>query len=338
MIRSLTPLLFLAATGLCAQPTIPQITLNVGDQLVIDATFPITDAGPGGANVTWNYATPGFSGTEWPYTAMTAASTPYAADFPGATMAIYAETDIGFDLYAFLSLAGGFTEHGEMLIESGDEYPGINTDPLTFFTTPLTATSIGSDTYASVDDFIGGSISTLTGTHNWTVDGYGTLILPNATYTDVLRIHAVQEETLSLDVGGTTIEFESSREEWWWVKSGIPFPLLVFSLETDDFGTEIGATAAMVSFSSATSVAERSELPLRVYPNPVNDVVTMELEASGTVHYRVLDALGREVLSGSTTGGGLLRHAVDIAALSSGIHLLEVRSQQGVATARLIKE
>lgn len=336
MNRNITPLLLLAATGLHAQPTIPQVVLNVGDQLVIDATFPITDAGPGGANATWNFAAPGFSGGDFTYTAVSAASTPMAADFPGATMALTAELDQQFVLHAFFHLDGGFTEHGEHVFDGNAGVSSVNTDPITFFTTPLSATSSGSDTYGSTEDFVGFP-ALLTGQHTWSVDGYGTLILPNATYTDVLRVHAQQVETLSVDIGAP-FEMVTSREEWRWMKAGIPFPLLVFSLETDEFGTEIGATAAMVSFSSATSVAERSELPLRVYPNPVNDVVTMELEASGTVHYRVLDALGREVLSGSTTGGGLLRHAVDIAALSSGIHLLEVRSQQGVATARLIKE
>ncbi|MEZ4758082.1 MAG: T9SS type A sorting domain-containing protein [Flavobacteriales bacterium] len=336
MIRSLTPLFFLAATGLCAQPTIPQVVLNVGDQLVIDATFPITDAGPGGANVTWDFASPGFSSTQWTYTAITAASAPMAADFPGATMALYAEIDQDLMLHAFFDFANGFTDHGEHVNDGVSGISSVNTDPMTFFTTPLMATSTGADTYGSMEEFVGFPAS-LVGTHNWTVDGHGTLVLPNAIYTDVLRIHAQQVETLTVDLGAP-MDLVSSREEWWWVKSGIPFPLLVFSLETDDFGTEIGATAAMVSFSSATSIAERTELPLRVYPNPMHDVVTMELEASGTVHYRVLDALGREVLSGSTAGGGMGRHAVDISTLSSGIHLLEVRSQQGVAKARLIKE
>ncbi|MBX2982103.1 MAG: T9SS type A sorting domain-containing protein [Flavobacteriales bacterium] len=336
MNRTLTPILFLAATGAFAQPTIPQVVLNVGDQLVIDPTFPISDAGPGGANATWNFAAPGFSGGEFTYTAVSAASTTMASDFPGATMALYAEMDADFTLHAFFDLNGGFTEHGEHVFDGNTGVSSINTDPITFFTTPLTATSNGSDTYGSTEDFVGFP-ALLTGQHTWSVDGYGTLILPNATYTDVLRIHAQQVETLSVDIG-VPFEMVSSREEWRWVKSGIPFPLLVFSLETDEFGTEIGATAALVSYSSATSIAEQAQLPMRTYPNPMHDVVTMELEASGTVHYRVLDALGREVLSGSTAGGGLLRHAVDISTLSSGIHLLEVRSQQGVATARLIKE
>lgn len=336
MNRNLTPLLFFAATGLCAQPTIPQISLAVGDAFVIDAEFPITEAGPGGNNVTWNFASPGFSGAVWTYTAMAAASTPMAADFPGATMALYAEIDQGFTLHAFFNFAGGFTDHGEHVSDGVNAISSVNTDPMTFFTTPLSAASSGSDTYGSTADFVGFP-AVLTGTHNWTVDGFGTLVLPNATYTDVIRIHAQQVETLSVDIG-VPLELASSREEWWWVKNGIPFPLLVFSLETDDFGTEIGATAAMVSFSSATSIAEQAELPMRVYPNPVRDRVTIELEAHGQVQYRVLDALGREFLQGNFAAGGTVRHGIDMAALSAGLYHLEVQSATGSATARLIIE
>lgn len=329
-------MLFLAATGVFAQPTIPQVSLAVGDVFVIDAEFPISEAGPGGSNVTWNFANPGFSGTQWTYTAMTAASTPMAADFPGATMALYAELDQDFILHAFFSFAGGFTDHGEHVSDGMSGISSVNTDPMTVFTTPLTAASSGSDTYGSTEDFVGFP-ATLTGTHNWTVDGYGTLILPNATYTDVLRIHAQQVETLTVDLGAP-LELVTSREEWWWVKNGIPLPLLIFSLETDDFGTEIGATAAMVSFNGATGIGDLTELPMRVYPNPARDMVTMELEASGTVQYRVLDALGREVLQGSMAAGGTLRHNIDVAALNAGLYQLEVRSMQGIATARLIIE
>lgn len=339
MERTFTPLLFLAATGLSAQPTIPQVSFTAGDQLVVDIAFPITKAGPGGPNTTWNFGGAAFSGAEWHYTAMAAAGTPYAADLPDATIALFAETPQGFNLYSYLSTNGGFTEHGEIAIEDGVEYPSIHSDPLTFFTTPLTASGSGSDTYVSVDVLPGWSTSTITGTHNWTVDGHGTLILPNATYTDVLRIHAVQEETMSLDIGGITIDFESSREEWRWVKAGIPLPLLVFSLETDDFETEIGATTALVSYNGAVGIHDRAgQQPLRLYPNPAHDVLHLEQEARGTVEYRVLDALGREVLQGSTAAGGTLRHGIDVGALQVGAYLVEVHGATGLGTARFIKQ
>jgi hypothetical protein len=337
MNRTLTPLFFLAVTGLFAQPTIPQLTLAVGDVLVLDGAFPITEAGPSGNNVTWNFASPGFSNDQWTFTAQLASSTSYASEFPGATMALVAQLTADFTGYFFLDFNGGFNDHGELIDDDGFQVINVNSDPLTFYTTPLSISSSGFDTYFTESDF-SGMPTTIAGDHTWEVDGYGTLILPNATYTNVLRIHATQEETFTIDLGGVPFEIMTSSEEWWWVKAGYPFPLLVFSIEDDGFETEIGATAATVSFNGATGIGDLTELPMRVYPNPARDVVTMELEASGTVQYRVLDALGREALQGSVAAGGTLRHSIDVGALSTGLYQLEVRSVQGIATARVIIE
>lgn len=338
MIRTLTPLFLLAATGLCAQPTIPQVALAVGDELVLDASFPITDAGPGGANVTWNYASSGFSATQWTYTAQTAASTPQAASYPAATMALFADMTSGFSGHFYFDFNSGFTEHGEWITDGVSGYPDTYSDPITYFTTPLTTTSSGSDTYASVTGIGGMGELFASGTHTWTVDGYGTLVLPNATYTDVLRVHGVQNEVNTIVISGIEIDLEVLREEWWWVKAGIPFPLLVFSEETEDGETNAAAQAAVISFNGATSVDEAAELPLRIYPNPANDVVTLELEANGTVHYRVLDVLGREAMQGSVAAGGTMRHSIDVAMLGTGLYQLEVRTLLGVAVTRLILE
>ncbi len=333
MIRTLTPLALLAATGLLAQPTIPQIALDAGDQLVIDATFPITDAGPGGANATWNFAAPGFSSGEFTYTAVSAASTPMAADFPDATMALYAELDQQFVLHAFFDLNGGFTEHGEHVFDGNTGVSSINTDPLTFITTPLSATSSGSDTYGSTEDFVGFP-ALLTGQHSWSVDGYGTLILPNATYADVLRIHAQQVETLSVDIGAP-FEMVTSREEWRWMKAGIPFPLLVFSLETDDFGTEIGATAAMVSFSGSTGFNEKPRAPLLVQPNPANTFCNVRFHGMTDPQVRLLDATG-QVLLDRRLKGFEPTVRIDMEDRAPGVYLLQAITADGMQNARII--
>ena len=338
MIRNLTPLLFLAAAGLYAQPTIPQVSWNVGDEFVLDVVFPIDEAGPGGANAIWDFSDRSFSGAEWTYTMRTTASTPYAADFPNSTMALYGDFGSGYSNYAYFDLNNGYTEHGGMFIDSGAVQPRVFSDPLTYFTTPLNSTSSGTDTYDVLTNTEWGDLQA-SGTRTWTVDGYGTLKMPNATYTNVLRVHGVEnEENTILFDGVPMFTSQLVRESWWWVKAGIPHPLLVLSVDTQDGNTEVTGQAAMVSFSGATGIGDLEELPVRVYPNPVRDVLTMELEPSGAVQYRVLDALGREVLQGSIAAGGMRRHSINVAALTAGLYHLEARSAEGVATQRLIIE
>src|SRR5690606_31768124 len=99
--------------------------------------------------------------------------------------------DSDFSGYYYFDFNGGFTEHGEVFLDGTGVDQAVYSDPLTFFTTPLTVSSAGSDSYAKVTYTLWAPVNT-SGSHAWSVDGYGTLILPNATYTDVLRIHAVQ--------------------------------------------------------------------------------------------------------------------------------------------------
>lgn len=337
MIRTLTPLLFLATAALYAQPTIPQVSFSAGDVFVIDPDFPISEAGPGGANAIWDFSGSAMSGTEAVQTAQTAASMPNSALFPGATMALVSQPGSAFEGHSYFDLDGGINEHGHVFIDNPFALQEVFSDPLTVFTTPLTAISAGSDSYSSI--FIGGSGEVHTsGTNNWTVDGYGTLILPNATYTDVLRVHGVYTEVSTIYISGGSVEVDYLFEEWRWVKAGFPLPLLGFALETDLDGTEVAGRSALISFNGATGISDLAELPMSVYPNPVRDVVTMELETNSAVHYRVLDALGREVLQGSIAAGGARRHSIDAAALTAGLYHVEARSMEGIATQRLIIE
>lgn len=332
MKRNITPLLLLAAAGLFAQPNIQQLSLNVGDALVLDVVFPITDAGAGGANAVWDFSG-SFSGVEFPYTAVATAGTQYADSFPMASSTLFMDGTSGFSGYYYFDLNDGFTEHGDVFIEGIGVDHAVYTNPLTLFTTPLSVSSAGSDSYAKTSYTFWTPVYT-SGSHVWSVDGYGTLILPNATYTDVLRIHSVQNvETV---VGPFTTP--STIEEWRWVKAGIPFPLLTFGLETEDEETEVSAQSALISFTGATGISELPELPIRVFPNPASDVLTLELEARGKVQYRVLDALGREVLEGTIGASGTLRHSISVAVLNAGLYQLEVRSADGMATESLIIE
>ncbi len=338
MIRTLTPLLCLATAGLCAQPTIPQISLNAGDALVLDIVFPITAAGPGGPNAVWDFSTTAFSGAEFPYTAQTAASTPYAAQFPNATMALFSDMSFQFSGYFYFNFNGGFTELGNVFIDNFDVQQNISSDPLTFYTTPLNVSSSGSDTYSSLSETAYGDLQT-SGTHTWTVDGYGTLKLPNATYTNVLRIHGVQEEERTIIWSGEPMfTTPVSREEWRWVKAGIPYPLLVFALDTEDGETEVSSQAALVFFNGATSVNEREGVQMKLFPNPAQQNLQVEMPAFGVIHMSVLDALGREVLHDHTTAAGHLRHSLDVSELPAGMYTLELIGTDGRSTAHFVKQ
>lgn len=76
---------------------------------------------------------------------------------------------------------------------------------------------------------------------------------------------------------------------------------------------------------------ELLEQSIKVYPNPVEDVLT--IEAEGDFSFEVIDALGAIVL----TGNGQSQKQVDLSSFESGTYLVKVQSAKIDETIRLTK-
>lgn len=334
MYRNITPVLFLTVIGLYAQPTVPQLGFSPGMTIVLDSEFPITSPGASGANVTWDLSSAVFSGANYTYTAQSISSVPGAGQFPNANAAYQVDLTDGFSGYYFFDYTVGFTDHGELITGTGLDLVAPYSDPMTYCTTPIIFGGSGSDTYAfaSTNNTI---TSNTTGTITWNVDAYGTLVLPNATYTNVLRVRTLEVETTTTIISGFPITNESQEESWLWFKAGYPLPLLTYSIITDDFGTEPGATAAIVSFSGSTGFNETPQAPLLVQPNPANTFCNVRFPGMTDPHVRLLDATG-QVLLDRRLKGFEPSVRIDLEDRAPGVYLVQAITADGMQNARII--
>ncbi|MEZ4738581.1 MAG: T9SS type A sorting domain-containing protein [Flavobacteriales bacterium] len=334
MYRNLTPVLYLTVHGLCAQPTVPQLGFSPGTTIVLDSEFPITSPGASGANITWDLSTAAFSGANYTYTAQDISSVPGAGQFPNANAVYQVDLTNGFSGYYFFDYTVGFTDHGELINGTGLDLVAPYSDPMTYCTTPIVFGGNGSDTYAfaSTNNTI---TSNTTGTITWNVDAYGTLLLPNATYTNVLRVRTLEVETTTTSIGGFPITNESQEETWLWFKAGYPLPLLTYSVITDDFGTEPGATAAIVSFSGSTGLIEGPATPLLVQPNPAGPFCYVQFPGLSDPQVRLLDATG-QVLFDQRLKGFEPKVQIDLEDRAPGVYLVQAITPDGVQSARIV--
>ena len=80
-----------------------------------------------------------------------------------------------------------------------------------------------------------------------------------------------------------------------------------------------------------SAVAESSRQPsLEVYPNPVSEVLYLRGLSGESVEYSILNVLGQEVASGTTSG------AISVGALEKGIYGLQIKGREALQTARFI--
>ncbi len=119
--------------------------------------------------------------------------------------------------------------------------------------------------------------------------------------------------------------------------TGLSYTPLVsgnYSLEVSfiDFPCEPGVTPSQYIEVLVTGVDENGTSRLNLYPNPASSVFTMDgLTAGSTI--TLMDAMGRTV---SSTAVIAARMEVSIAALSTGIYIVQVTDGNNVRTARLV--
>lgn len=81
------------------------------------------------------------------------------------------------------------------------------------------------------------------------------------------------------------------------------------------------------------SVEERFAAQVRVFPNPVNDLLSVDFPATAEVTgFKLFDILGRD------TGLKMVNGTVNTANLSNGIYLLSLETTEGNFTTRILKQ
>lgn len=101
------------------------------------------------------------------------------------------------------------------------------------------------------------------------------------------------------------------------------------------------SVAEVEAACSTTSIADptvASAMALQLFPNPSAGIVQLQADVAGSVQLRVMDLAGRAVHEERSTAGAGWRHTLHLGHLWPGGYLLQVQSEQGIATARLIIE
>lgn len=167
-------------------------------------------------------------------------------------------------------------------------------DPMKLLEFPLS----GSTNY--VDDFSATFTSSgfsflREGSVDVTADSYGTLITPEGTFTDVLRVKIIQIFTDTYSMG--TIDYEVTSFVWY--KSGYHAPLAnIATMETS-----VSAPSSYAEYMEVSSLGmeENQQNSTLVYPNPVSGELNIRLNDAEIRSISILDLNGNSVKNISNT-------------------------------------
>ncbi|MBI1193424.1 MAG: T9SS type A sorting domain-containing protein [Bacteroidetes bacterium] len=291
-------LMFAMASPLSAQPVI-----NAGNMPLLGDNVPIVicaeppSPGPAGAAQTWDFsmlttaANQSFEFTE-------AAGTPWGNQFPSSNLCGKSWDD-AYSYYATSALEMNVV--GQGILIGTDTAKMTYSNPETILQFPLEYGDSYLDNFSGTSQALGFSIP-FTGTLDFEADGYGTLILPNGTYDNVLRYTFYREQLNTFGPGTTTL----TKEQWGWMSADHRFWLLLMETSFDGFGTSNLVWYASTPLGSTTALEtageEATSFP-QLFPNPID--AGQQINIKNTTlrpgQIRLLNATGAVLLAQSAT-------------------------------------
>jgi hypothetical protein len=311
----------------------PQITAGnmpqVGD--VYTYGFSYSDFDPAeitaasGANQTWDFSS--FTvDEELTQSAVSAASTPFAAAFPDANLALMSnEVE-----YVFLSSTSTSLSSYGIAIGADESIALVYSNPELLYNLPFNHQTAFTDTYGGTSNIQGFDIVT-TGEVSTTGDAYGTLILPSGTYPNCVRVYSTVTETVSF-LGFPSV---STIQSWTWFSADHRYVMASFeAYTTSDGKTQETSYMAYVRSAVGPTTVEASAAVshFSISPNPMQagNSVSINWPVAETVDLAVLNLAGQVVFTDRVTlqaGRNSLNPA--LAAQPTGVYFMRVVDAKG---------
>lgn len=218
------------------------------------------------------------------------------------------------------------------------------TDPITMVEFPIDILDTYTDEYVFNYDILVAT-GTVTGTLDFLVDGYGTLILPWGTVTNAYRVKFTIEQTEVFDAGQGEQTSTYSSVNYSWFAPGFPGEVMRI---TDGLlsvsGQEVPNQFSQYIFEFDLSIGDTETLYLqnfKVYPNPAKDIVTVKFDQteSDKLSLKIYDIQGRVMIQNALPNQGQdqVVQTVDISSLPAGYYLLVIESPEGMKTQKISK-
>jgi hypothetical protein len=300
--------------------TAESIDFQVGDEYTMyDALYELPSAA--GAGVTWDFS--GLSDTSSiSMRLLEPSTTPAGNNFPSSTVAWHSFRNPQLWRY--------YTQEAGALVEQGlTELPNsvVYSDEKRLFDYPLEYGDVFTDQFAGTYNS-GGLPIDRSGTVNCEIDGYGTIITPIGTFTDVLRVKIVEDYT-DITFGTTVIDLHT--ETYYWFKAWAHFPIAI-----NINGSNNGFAFQSMQYTDAPmSIEEANYSNVTVYPNPSANYLIVSENDFHKAEYEISDMFGKIVNKGL-----LLLNRIDLNTLSSGIYTLKLTSSDkaiGISRFQVLK-
>lgn len=199
-------------------------------------------------------------------------------------------------------------------------------NPQTYMQFPVTSSYNYTDAFAA-NFSVSGYAFNRTGTIQSEYSGTGTLITPEGTFTNVVRIKSTQTNTDTYS-GGTV---NSSIVAYNWYKAGVNYELANVS---DITGAQTSQSAYYTSVPANLGLDDNELINLLMFPNPTTGSIHINSDEviSKVEVYQLSGELAIEQSSNNTS------LEMDLSALNTGMYLVKVYGKDGAVSVKRISK
>ncbi|HLP54233.1 MAG TPA: T9SS type A sorting domain-containing protein [Fluviicola sp.] len=298
-----------AALNVVAQPTLTAagITPTAGESF-ITYNCPYMNPGTDGAGVTFDLS--GLVKLDTTFVNYAGGDVTY----PGSNLSVgyttYEQTD-----YTYMNASASGVSYVGMFLS--DVVSIQYQDEMELHTFPLTYNYTNTDQFHAT--FPEWERSGVIGT---TATAYGTLITPEGTFTDVLRVHYVQNYTDS----SSFAEIDFVSDVYLWYKEGFHHPLASVGYYT----TAQGGISQYATYleTGSLGLTEEDKSSLTIYPNPVVESAIVGLKPNEVLKTLILNDMNGRAIDFAYTLDTQAA-SLDLRNLAPGLYLIELQYASG---------
>jgi len=263
MKNKLTLFLVLFSALAYAQPEITQSNMPlVGDHVVIGICSDAVNPGNEGAMQTWDMSNLTEAEEQF-FTYIAPSEGPRSDSFPAANLCAVS----WLDDYSYYNIGtSSLSVEGHVAtIDPNDTSVFVLNNTEKILGLPYTYNDNFTDSFDGNIYFSNLGTFSFDGTLDFEADGYGTLVLPNATYQNVVRYHFYREQT---NYFGGFPAGTQTKEQWAWMSEDYRFWLLLMEENWDGFSTTSLIWYDKNPYPVTTSYNFNEASKNAVYPNP----------------------------------------------------------------------
>lgn len=322
-----------------AQMTKAQVTFgaanypNVGASVMYNVdTLGTTFSIQGGTNQTWDFSQlsiHGIAGIEY----VNPASTPFAANFPTANIAIKSGEN-----YTFSRVDNdGVFEVGQAAGEPFNLLARFSNEARTY-RFPLAYTNSYDSNFSYSITFNPGqpgidSVRISSGvTYNFIVDSWGSVTIPSGTYPCIRKIQTITSSDtllfLTAVTGWQVLDITTNNSNiLYYLNPNVGAPVIIAQPNEDEEGNPAGFTVQHYASGTVGMEKPLAEQIIQTFPNPATDVVNIKTEESKPLQIMIFDSAGRLVDTQHTSSSN---HVLNTSSLATGFYTLRIQDSKGL--------